>query len=338
MQYGQNSAFPSLKVAQSSCTQLFIINWLCLNSAVLQSPLQLQQNLLRNLISVWSCRNKSFHRSTLIWLITLKWKYFHFDEIFITGCTESCQNDNFQCSQWWKIHQNSCHYISVKLESRLALISEGCLFDNYIHSKLYGNALYWMTFCWCSHIPARSERSLYVLCMSFYNKTHQRCKVGLTWFNLIQRHLTCPLPLIPSYYRTEITWPYWTICIIWTSRVSFDLLHELTLVATRKCNYMSSKLCDEITYPFPNFKGYTIEVWEWISNFITLYLASNFLSMLGFKQIHVSEGAPELNMYIVHLSGHGKKHYQNQNTSSNAFWEIHSQWKWKCTEMCKWHS
>ena len=25
---------------------------------------------------------------------------------------------------------------------------------------------------------------------------------------------------------------------------------------------------DEITYPFPNFKGCTVEVWEWMSNFI----------------------------------------------------------------------
>ena len=25
---------------------------------------------------------------------------------------------------------------------------------------------------------------------------------------------------------------------------------------------------DEIIYPFPNFNGFTIEVWEWISNFI----------------------------------------------------------------------
>ena len=25
---------------------------------------------------------------------------------------------------------------------------------------------------------------------------------------------------------------------------------------------------DEITYPFSNFNGSTIEVWEWISNFI----------------------------------------------------------------------
>ena len=36
-----------------------------------------------------------------------------FDEIFITGCTESCHNDNFQCSQWWKFHQNDNISISV---------------------------------------------------------------------------------------------------------------------------------------------------------------------------------------------------------------------------------
>ena len=36
----------------------------------------------------------------------LKQKYLHFDEIFITGCTGSCQNDNFQYSQWWQFRQN----------------------------------------------------------------------------------------------------------------------------------------------------------------------------------------------------------------------------------------
>ena len=30
---------------------------------------------------------------------------------------------------------------------------------------------------------------------------------------------------------------------------------------------MPCKLWDEITYPFPNFNGCTVEVWEWISNF-----------------------------------------------------------------------
>ena len=31
---------------------------------------------------------------------------------------------------------------------------------------------------------------------------------------------------------------------------------------------MSSEVCDEIPFPFLNFNGYTVEVWERISNFI----------------------------------------------------------------------
>ena len=45
---------------------------------------------------------------------TLKRKCLHFDEIFITGCTESCQNDNFRCSQWWNFHQNDDIFVSVQ--------------------------------------------------------------------------------------------------------------------------------------------------------------------------------------------------------------------------------
>ena len=29
---------------------------------------------------------------------------------------------------------------------------------------------------------------------------------------------------------------------------------------------------DEIIYPFPNFNGSTVEVWEWINNFITHFI------------------------------------------------------------------
>ena len=39
------------------------------------------------------------HGIQIVIEITLKRKCLHFDEIFITGCTESCQNDNFRCSQ-----------------------------------------------------------------------------------------------------------------------------------------------------------------------------------------------------------------------------------------------
>ena len=46
----------------------------------------------------------------------LKRKSLHFDEMFITGCTGSCQNDNFQCSQWWKFRQNDDIFVSVRIE------------------------------------------------------------------------------------------------------------------------------------------------------------------------------------------------------------------------------
>ena len=36
-------------------------------------------------------------------------------------------------------------------------------------------------------------------------------------------------------------------------------------------NHMTNKVWDEITYPFPNFNGAAVEVWEWMSNFITLH-------------------------------------------------------------------
>ena len=29
---------------------------------------------------------------------------------------------------------------------------------------------------------------------------------------------------------------------------------------------MPGKVCNEITYPFPNLNGVIVELWEWISN------------------------------------------------------------------------
>ena len=60
----------------------------------------------------WRHQMESF--SALL-ALTLKHKCRHFDEIFITGCTESCQNDNFRCSQWLKFHQNDNISFSVNL-------------------------------------------------------------------------------------------------------------------------------------------------------------------------------------------------------------------------------
>ena len=35
---------------------------------------------------------------------------------------------------------------------------------------------------------------------------------------------------------------------------------------------MPSTVWDEITYPFPNFNGCTVEVWEWMCNIILYFI------------------------------------------------------------------
>ena len=44
--------------------------------------------------------------------------------------------------------------------------------------------------------------------------------------------------------------------------------HGLALIPAWICNHIHYKMWDEINYPFLNFNGATVEVWEWISNFI----------------------------------------------------------------------
>ena len=57
----------------------------------------------KSIISLWLFQ--SIHEARFT---SLKRKC-HFDDIFITGHTASCQNDSFQCSQWYKISSNWRH-------------------------------------------------------------------------------------------------------------------------------------------------------------------------------------------------------------------------------------
>ena len=50
---------------------------------------------------------------------------------------------------------------------------------------------------------------------------------------------------------------------------STPVLHWSTLFPTWIVNYIHDKVWDEI--PFPNFRGAAIEVWEWISNFVSCF-------------------------------------------------------------------
>ena len=45
----------------------------------------------------------------------------------------------------------------------------------------------------------------------------------------------------------------------------------LTLVPAWISNLIPIKVWNGITYTFSNFNGYTVEVWEWVSNFIPHY-------------------------------------------------------------------
>ena len=61
-------------------------------------------------------------------------------------------------------------------------------------------------------------------------------------------------------------WSHWSIMVCIHN--SWYLLYVEQIPAWIS-NYINSKVWDEITYPFPNSSGTAIEVWEWISNFMS---------------------------------------------------------------------
>ena len=67
------------------------------------------------------------------------------------------------------------------------------------------------------------------------------------------------------------------------------LLTRKNLILAWISNYKPSKVCDDITYPSPNF--HTVEGWEWII-ILTFYKGSNNVSMLKIELIHISKRGP----------------------------------------------
>ena len=74
---------------------------------------------------------------------TLKREYRHCDGIFITGCTGSCQSDNFQYSRWWKCHPNDDISVSVYNVYRESIKLIGHQFSiNLFHSSWPRDAIW----------------------------------------------------------------------------------------------------------------------------------------------------------------------------------------------------
>ena len=76
--------------------------------------------------------------------------------------------------------------------------------------------------------------------------------------------------------------------------------HGVSVIPPWISDYIHYKVWDEFTYPFTNFTGATIEIWEWIGNFL-MHLACDYLSMLRLKLINFSKKGPrtELPKWIL---------------------------------------
>ena len=74
----------------------------------------------------------------------------------------------------------------------------------------------------------------------------------------------------------------WQTVLMWNLYPIFISLNQLAVKITpaesflwmhlHQFQYLSSIVWDKITYPFLNFNGTTVEVWEWISNFIPCFI------------------------------------------------------------------
>ena len=62
---------------------------------------------------------------------------------------------------------------------------------------------------------------------------------------------------------------YWVVPSSWSGHPMVPIVTYLLKCESKYDNILTNpmprKMWDEITYPFPNFNGATVEVWEWIS-------------------------------------------------------------------------
>ena len=85
----------------------------------------------------------------------------------------------------------------------------------------------------------------------------------------------------------------WSWMLIKSKSIKTIYQHGLTLIPAWIINYIHKKVWNEIAYSFSNFNRASIEVWEWISNFIPYSKwACDYLFILGLKLNHVSDGVP----------------------------------------------
>ena len=130
--------------------------------------------------------------------LTLKRQCRHFDEILIIGCTGSCHFDNFQCSQWWKFHQNEDISVSVKwliwywrLQMNLT-----CCTNPTMHQ---------------SFIAPLCNRNVHMMCAHFcYKICLMHCGICERWINIFWKHwILIPVGYCRGYISLSALFYLW---------------------------------------------------------------------------------------------------------------------------------
>ena len=110
-------------------------------------------------------------------------------------------------------------------------------------------ALAWLVPTWCRRVSSGGD---YFSCVATSSGRHV---IACTW----QADTT-------SGNVQHYTWCFSTIDLYATVKLGNNgtrlLLTWITLIPAWISNYIHYKVCDEITYPFPNFSGGAVEVWD----------------------------------------------------------------------------
>ena len=142
-----------------------------------------------------------------------------------------------------------CYLNCVNEETQLRLVLEGV---HIIVSFAYEIG-YWLL-C-LGNLDTASAKILYLPFVTRWCVNHFQSQYKLSW-------RSCDI------LATLVNIVHSTVFVKIALRFPVPLLLTWLNFNPSLDQYMPNKVWDKISYPFPNFNGSTVEVWEWISNFI----------------------------------------------------------------------
>ena len=112
------------------------------------------------------------------------------------------------------------------------------------------------------------------------------------WSGIRKSNLRMPELQISCNYLTKVRAPNWSPEAPFTNMV-------LTSIPVWRSNQVPIKVWDEITCPFPNFNGCTVEVWGWISDSIPHFMINVITyPCWDYSWIMLVKGAPGRQFFV----------------------------------------